>query len=138
MATAAFNAQGTIVTLNGTEIAEVTEFGGPGIEKPRTQATHLRSTAHEYISGIQDNGEFTLTVNYLPGDPGQLLLRSLMASGATGTIVVSLPDDPATSNPRETWTFDVVVTGVEPDPGEVFRNEWTMAVSGSIAYAVPT
>ena len=137
MPTGAFSAQGSIITVNGIEIGEVVEFGGPETERPQVDATHLRSTSREYIGGLKDNGEFTLTVNYLPLDPGQLELRRCQSLEGTQTFVVTLPNDPNTSAARETWTFQATVNGSSPSGSvdEVLRREWTMAVSGDIAYA---
>ena len=137
MPTGAFSAQGSVITINGIEIGEVVEFGGPETERPQVDATHLRSTSREYIGGLKDNGEFTLTVNYLPADPGQLELRRCQSLEGTQTFVVTLPND-ANGTPRETWTFQATVNGSSPSGSvdEVLRREWTMAVSGDIAYAV--
>jgi len=137
MASGAFTAQGSIVTISGTEIKEVVEFGGPETDRPQVDVTHLRSTSREYIGGLKDNGSFTLTVNYLPTDPGQLLLRAAQSLEAPQDFVITLPNDPSSGNPRETWSFAATVNGSAPSASvdEVLRTEWTMSVSGDITYA---
>src|SRR5688500_880236 len=137
MATGAFTASGSVITINGIEIMEVVEFTGPEGDKPTVDVTHLRSTAREYIGGLPDNGEFGLTVHYLPLDPGQLELRRTQKLETSQTFVVTLPPDPASGNPREVWTFAGTVNGTAPggSTGEVMRREWTITVSGDIAYA---
>lgn len=137
MATLAFSAQGAIVTINGIEIGEVTEFTGPSSERPTIDATHLRSTRREYIGGLADSGEFGLTVHYLPTDPGQLELRRSAGLEASQAIVVTLPPDPQTSTPRETWTFQAVVLGNETggSTDEIMMREWTLQVTGDVTYS---
>jgi hypothetical protein len=139
MPTGSFTAQGSIVNINGTEIKEVTEFTLPSISRPEVDATHLRSTSREYLAGLRDNTEFSFTVNYLPGDPGQRLLRASAASPSTQTMQVVLPDDPDTSDPYETWEFQALITGFEPTGSvdEVMRAEATMRVSGDVTHAPP-
>lgn len=136
MATGAFTASGSIITVNGIEIGEVMEFGGPSGDKPTVDVTHLRSTSREYIGGLPDNGEFTLTCNYLPTDPGQLELRRTQRLEGAQTFVITLPPDPTSGNTRETWTFQATVNGSDPSgsTGEVMQREWTMNVSGDILY----
>ena len=38
------------------------------------------STAREYLMGLQDNGSLSADFNWLPDDPGQLLMRAAKAS----------------------------------------------------------
>ncbi len=136
MPSGAFTASGAFATINGIEVGELVEFGGPDTDRPQVDVTHLRSTAREYIGGLPDSGEFTMTVNYLPTDPGQLELRRCQAVEGAQAFVVTLPPDPATGAARETWTFAGTVNGSSPagSTGEVMRREWTVTVSGAIAY----
>ena len=136
MATLAFSAQGSIVTINGIEIGEVTEFSGPAEERPTLDATHLRSTRREFIGGLANSGEFGMTVNYLPGDPGQLELRRCQGLEAGQAMVVTLPNNPDTATPRETWSFLAVVLSSEGAGAvdEIMQREWTLQISGAITY----
>jgi tail tube protein len=139
MATGAFLAQGATITIDGSAIAEVKEFGGPSISRPKVDVTHLGSTAKEYIGGLKDTGSFTFTVNYRPDDAGQLALRAGLSATTLSTFVVTLPDDPETSNPRETWTFLGSVEGFEfaASAGEAMTVDVSISVSGDVTYAVP-
>lgn len=139
MATGAFSAQGSTLTINGIEIGEVVTFGGPNTTRPQIEATHLKSTSVERIAGLKDNSEFTLTVNYLPGDAGQLELRRCQSLEGAQAIVVTLPADPVAGTAREVWSFLATVNGSAPSAaaGEVMRREWTLSVSGDVTYTVP-
>jgi tail tube protein len=80
MATAAFNAQGTIIAREGTtpgtytSLAEIRSFSGPGGSAAIIDATTLLSTGKEKVMGLMDEGQLTLEANFVPGDSGQQAL----------------------------------------------------------------
>lgn len=70
------NAFGTILKMGDgavsesfTAIAEVTDIQGPSFSKEAIEVTNHGSTDgwREYISGLKDGGEITLSLNWLPG-----------------------------------------------------------------------
>lgn len=66
-------------------IGEVVSFGDIGGDAPLTDATHLKSTAREYITGaLQDNDEITITCNFVEGDAGQEAIRDNQNTTGTG------------------------------------------------------
>lgn len=73
MATNAFSAQGTVLKRgNGasseifTSIGEIKSIQGPSGTANLLDATHLESTAKEYVLGIPDEGEIRITMNWVP------------------------------------------------------------------------
>lgn len=83
----AIETQGTLVEIgNGdspltyTEIKEVVDFMAFDGAAAEIDTTHLQSTAKEFLMGLQDFGNFTMNLNYLPADPGQDLVRAAKAS----------------------------------------------------------
>ena len=132
----AFSAQGSILKINGTEIAEVSEFGGPSISRPKVDVTHLRSTAREYIAGLQDTGSFTFTMNYIPTDPGQLALRQSLGVEQVQQFDVLLPNDPISGTPRQTWSFQATVESYEfsASVDEAIKVNVSLSVSGDVTY----
>lgn len=66
--------------LTYLEIVAITSFSGFDGQAAEIDVTHLKSTAKEFLMGLQDFGNFSLEVNYLPDDPGQQALRSAKAT----------------------------------------------------------
>jgi hypothetical protein len=78
-----------------TELAEVVECGFPSDETDEVEATHLKSPGRrkEFISGLIDGGEFTATLNYVPGSATDLLLTAAKDTGDTRKIRIVIPDN---------------------------------------------
>jgi predicted secreted protein len=83
---------------NLVELAEVVECGFPSDEVDEVEATHLKSPGRrkEYIAGLIDGGEFTATMNYVPGSATDLLLTAAKVAGTTRCIRIVIPDDSGT------------------------------------------
>lgn len=140
MATLAFTAKGTSCLINGVKIAEPREFGLPTIEREEIEATHLDSDFQEFLNGLKDGGEFTVMVNYVPTDAGQAALAAALEQETSQPFEVRLPINPATTLPREVWTFGALVRSREPSGFEVngvVTMQWTMRVTGNLTIAVP-
>ncbi len=93
--------------LTYTEIKEVKSFQGFDGEASEVDVTHLRSTAKEFLMGLQDFGSFSVDVNHLPSDPGQLLARAAKASALVQDFKATFSDNSTAvfqgyvkSNPR--------------------------------------
>ena len=66
--------------LTYTEVKEVVSFSGLDGEAAEIDVTQLQSSAKEYLMGLQDFGNWSLEVNYLPDDSGQDKMRAAKAS----------------------------------------------------------
>jgi hypothetical protein len=91
--------QGTLIQRgNGatpevfTTIGEIIDFDGPGGESTEIPTTHVLSAAQEFRIGLRDEGTFNLTVNFLPGDAGQLGLQADRASAVIRNFRVTYTD----------------------------------------------
>jgi predicted secreted protein len=98
-----------------TKVAEVLSVGGPSLSRDTPEATHTDSTAgyKEFIAGMKDGGEVTVTMNFLPADATQKLSGGLLGDFATDTLInykITFP-----SSPTVAWTFAGLMTGFEPD-----------------------
>lgn len=62
------------------EIGEVVDFDGPGGEAAVIDRTHLRSTRREKRMGLPDEGQLTLSINWVPGNAGQEEAREARAA----------------------------------------------------------
>src|SRR5262245_56275383 len=90
MTTQAFLGSQTLITIgNGASpevfltLGEVISFGNLGQENDLLEATHLLSTAKEYIYGLPDGFEIPVVCNWVPADPGQA--RALLAQSTRVT-----------------------------------------------------
>lgn len=88
------------------QIAEVLNVTPGEATADRVDATHMLSPGRrrEYIGGLIDNGEASLEINWIPGNPTDVLLRELMSTGETAEHVI-------TFNNGVTVEFEAVVTG---------------------------
>lgn len=133
---AAISAQGTTFTLDngGAPIAIgcVVSFDGPGGSANVIDATCLSSTAKEKSVGLNDNGQITLNLNYLPSDAGQKRLQALRTASpnVSEQMVITLSSG-------ETWTMDVFVLSFSISGGvdDKVNATCAMEISGSIVVA---
>lgn len=47
----------------------VSSFSGPNAQKQKTDVTPLGAKSAEYVYGVREEGDFSLTMAYDPGDP---------------------------------------------------------------------
>jgi len=139
MSSSALTSQGmTIAIGNGaspevfTTIAEVKSIDGPGGQTAEIDVTDLSSTAKEFVLGLQDEGDITLDMNYIPANTQHALLRTLRGTGAENNFRITFTDSPAT-----TWTFGARVKGfsISNAVDSVTGLSVTLRVTGSITEA---
>lgn len=134
----AFSAQNSFLSIGDsaspntfTEIAEVTNIGGPTQTSERIDVTHLRSTSgyREYLQSFKDGGTVECVANYIPSDTshgsGVNGIRGLLNSGdvrgfkktfADGTEeffdgYVSAMNTPLSVGTQALLNFTITVTG---------------------------
>lgn len=78
--------------LTYTEVTEVTSFSGFDGQAAEIDVTHLKSTAKEWLMGLQDFGSFKIDCNYLNGDAGQDLMRAAKSTRAVQDFRVTFSD----------------------------------------------
>lgn len=66
-----------------TKLVEVTSFGLPTPEAETVEATHLESPnrRREYITGMIEDGELEVVMNYVPGSTTDLLIANALTDG---------------------------------------------------------
>jgi predicted secreted protein len=114
MASNAIKSIGLQFKINGTTVAEVLDFEGPGIKSDLIDVTNHGSTGgyKEFILGQKDNNEIKFDLNYVPTDTTQNFGAGLLGfagSGATVTWSVVWPDTGGT-----TWTGTGIVMEFTP------------------------
>lgn len=139
MSSSALSSQGMTIGIgNGaspevfTTIAEVKSIDGPGGQANEIDVTDLSSTAKEYVLGLQDEGDITLDINYLPANTQHAAIRTLRGNGNVNNFRISFTDSPVT-----TWTFAARVKGfsISNAVDGITGASVTLRVTGSITEA---
>lgn len=123
-----------------TDVAEVTNIGGPSLSSDTAETTHHASTDawKEFVATLIDGGEVSIDVNFLPTNATQ-------ADNAAGSIIYALinrsvyyykiiwPDSGSTE-----WSFQALVTNFEPGAsvGDKLSASITFKITGAVT--VPT
>jgi hypothetical protein len=118
-----------------TQLAEVRECGFPSDETDEAEATHLLSPGRrkEFIAGLIDGGEFTATLNYVPGSATDLLLTAAKVAGDTRKIKIVIPDETGAGTADWNIVTSAFVKKYAPDnmvPGDVITATATFRVTG--------
>jgi hypothetical protein len=88
----AYTSGGSAYLITITDIAEVTSVSGFDGQASEIDTTNLRSTAKEYLVGLQDFGNVSLNVLMNNGDAGQTLLRTIKGSASAKVFSLTLSD----------------------------------------------
>lgn len=118
-------------------ISETAEINPPQSEADDVEVTHLNSPGRrkEFIQGMSDAGEASLSVNWIPDHPTQDHLTGLLAdknSGAVKTWRIVLPGG------LLTWTFSGYVKSFAPDTisaNDPLKATVTIKVTGAESFA---
>lgn len=88
-------------------VGEVTNITPPGVTRDAIDATHLGSPEgyKEFIAGMKEGGEASLTVNYVPSATDRLL-----AGFDAGRIRCAINFPAFAGSPAVTLTFTAIVT----------------------------
>lgn len=114
-----------------TELGEVADINREDPGANEIDCTHLTSTSREYLMGLQDSGTFTMTVNFLFADAGQV---ALLAAKTTRTLLgfrVTYSDD-------STMTFNAYVqtfSGPAASVDDKLVGDISLKIDGDITIA---
>lgn len=94
---------------NWTAIAEVFNITPPSDTVDVVDATHMGSPnrTREFILGLQDPGEASFEMNFVPGSVSDLYIQARKAAGVKVKCRITFPN-------AVTWTFDGLLTGYAP------------------------
>lgn len=120
---------GTAVAAPRT-IGNVKTFNGFNGQRTKIDTTNLASSAMEFLSGLVDNGQFTMNLQQdnNESDPGQMGLRAnLAAPGVLSQMVLTYPN-------AKTRTFQAYVTDYPEQGGvnAIVDNTVNMQISGAV------
>lgn len=84
-----------------TEIMEVYDVVPPNQQTDEIEVTHYKSVGgyREFIAGLKDGGEVTISLNWIPGSTTDVLLRGLHASGELRLHRITFANDSTISYP---------------------------------------
>ena len=96
-----------------TEIAEVTNIGGPGMSADAIETTSHQATdfTREFIAGLKDYGEVSIEGNFLPADGTQDVTTGILEAYESRTLAnyqLVFTDSGTT-----TWAAPMLVTAFE-------------------------
>lgn len=74
-----------------TQLDEVLSVTPPNPQVADVEATHMASTAREFIAGLIDYGEGSFEFNYVPGNATDVLVRAAIADGNARSFKIVLP-----------------------------------------------
>ncbi len=145
MASRAFSGQGTIIaradpgaTPTFVTIAEIKSISGPGGASTTLDTTTLSSTAKEFVPGLKDNGEVSLSVNFVPGDAGQQQMIDDQENLTMAVYRITYADKKPTGG--TTATFNAYVTNFSPSIGvdALSTADVSLRVSGGVTWVYAT
>jgi hypothetical protein len=123
-------------TAAANAIGEVVGFNGPSGQAGTIDVTHLGSTAKEFMMGLRDEGEVSLDINFVPGDGGQVRLRTDRANRSLKKCVIKLNDN-ATDAATTKLTFDAYCIGLtaQGSVDNALKGTATIKISGAVTYS---
>lgn len=137
MSDSAIDAQGIVISRGSgtgspetfTAIPEVKSFSGPGGSASVIDVTDLASAAKEKRMGLQDEGQLSLTLNYIPDNAVHMGLRTDRANQTLRNFRIVFTDTGDTQ-----WDFAGFVTGFTVSGGvdNVVEANVTIEISGAI------
>lgn len=142
----AFNAQGTLLfwststaasTASGSVVAEVISFNGPTGAANIIDCSHLGSTAKEFLMGLRDEGEVSLTCNFKPSDSsGQNAMRVNRANREMRKAVIKLNDSTLDASTTK-MTFDAYCTGfsVQGAVDQAVQVNINLKITGAVTFS---
>lgn len=113
-------------------ITELNSIDGPNGQAPEIDVTDMSSTAREFVLGLEDEGEISLELNFIPTNTQHSQLRTDKNAGTKRNYQITFTDSPAT-----TWTFQALVKGLSVSNAidGVSKGSVTLRVTGSIVQA---
>jgi len=121
---------------NLLQLSEVRSVGFPQDETDEHEVTHLLSPDRrkEFIQGLIDGGEFTVTFNYDPGSATDLALTNAKELGTTRKARIQFPDTSGTGTIDWNFSFSCFCKKYAPDnmePNTPMTATATFRVTGS-------
>lgn len=137
MSSNALSSQGMTIAIGPTGspqvltvVPDVVSIGGPSGSANLLDATDLSSTGKEYKTGLKDEGEITLELNYIPDNAVHSELRAAFSASTTKAARLTFTDVAPTTK----WDFSFIVSGfnVSAAVDALLRATVTLKITGAI------
>lgn len=142
MAGQKFLPHGTAVTVGGSAVGGDVVVSLPSRTKGQAESTdHDSAYDREFLPGLRDGGQITISARRIDGDVGQAALyTNYNADNATVEIVITLPSTATDDSTEVTFTFDAFVTEIDGDEmsavdEEVAMISATLKLAGAVTKA---
>jgi hypothetical protein len=107
----AISAQGTLISRNGTDIAELRDITPPALTRNPIETTMHNSEDDSFVVGIRRKGELQMVLGFLPsGEATHNAVAGLMKAWADGSkdrYEITYPDGAK-------WIFSGYVSNIAP------------------------
>lgn len=129
----ATNAVAAEVTITGyRHLGEVTDFDGPGGSASVIDTTSLDSVAKEKLVGLPDEGQITFSLNFVPGNRGQVAFRQARRSRAETGFALVFSDTAATVARFQGFAMEWSVSGAVDDKVSASA---TIEITGAVSWS---
>lgn len=128
----AYASGGSAFKLTMSEIGRVANFSGFDGTSNEIDVTHLRSTAKEYLVGLQDFGNAQFTCQLDNGDAGQALLRTAKAAATLKGFSLQLSDGYISTFGALVKQFTIDLGG----PDNAVQSQVSLRISGEPAWFI--
>ena len=112
-ANTAYVSGGTTQKWTMVQVSQGTDIQGFDGQSSEIDITHLQSQAKQYVPGLQDFGQVTMTILTLAGDAGSARLRACRAQQLTVPFSLTLSD--GTVSAFMGFVKQFTLEGVKPD-----------------------
>jgi hypothetical protein len=121
----------TGVAADLQEVAEVTNITPPSDSVDVIEATHMQSpnATKEFILGLNDPGEASFDINFVPGGTGDALIQQVRALRARVLCRITFPN-------LVKWSFSGILTGYEPSAPTDDKMSATVTFKVTSSYSV--
>lgn len=136
MSSSALDSQGMLIQVGTSAspiiwstVTEVSDISGPGGQAAEVDVTDLSSTAKEFRMGLQDEGQISLSMFWIPSQATHSTLRTARANQTLTNFQIIFTDSPQTI-----WRFTAFVLGLEINNSvdAATTATVTLRVSGSV------
>lgn len=124
---------GGTATLAQVTVGNLVSAPMPGGSKSELDVTNLDSAAKEYIAGLRDSGQATLSFHSDQTNAGQMVLKSSFAASGNvaSPFVLTLPNGKTRSFNAFVMNFGEPTIGVD----QVLTGSVTLRITGEVVYA---
>lgn len=119
-----------------TVIGEILEISQNGKQNTFAETTNLQSSGKEWLPTLLDPGEFQMTLNRVPGDAGQVALKTAFDSKTINPYKIILPKTATQTTAGDTYSFSAFCSAMDDisglGPEKVIQMKVTVKVTGAV------